>query len=124
MESLKQARLPSPHSYYSFNHDPSHPALLTLPFSPCPSHLALLTLPFSPCAGKAFAMNLFDGARGLVAKPIQGAEKGFGGFIEGVGKGLLGAVAAPVTGTLVAFSKVKEPSSREKLAEEKSKRVL
>lgn len=58
--------------------------------------------------GKAFAKNLFEGAKGIVAKPLKGAEKGFGGFLEGVGKGLLGAVAAPVTGTLAAFAKVAE----------------
>ena len=45
---------------------------------------------------------------GIVAKPVQGAEKGgLGGFFGGVARGLVGAVVAPVTGTLSAFSKVR-----------------
>ena len=48
-----------------------------------------------------------QGAVGIVAKPVQGAEKGgLSGFFGGVARGLVGAVAAPVTGTLSAFSKV------------------
>ena len=48
-----------------------------------------------------------QGAAGIVAKPVQGAEKGgISGFFGGMARGLAGAVAAPVTGTLSAFSKV------------------
>ena len=48
-----------------------------------------------------------QGAVGIVAKPVQGAERsGIAGFFGGVARGLAGAVAAPVTGTLSAFSKV------------------
>ena len=47
--------------------------------------------------------------KGLVTRPLDGAhEEGVSGFLKGVGQGLMGAVAAPVVGTLGAISKVTE----------------
>jgi vacuolar protein sorting-associated protein 13A/C len=49
-------------------------------------------------------MGFFDGATGVVTKPVEGAkEEGVGGFFKGVGKGLVGVVARP-TGGIVDFA--------------------
>jgi vacuolar protein sorting-associated protein 13A/C len=47
----------------------------------------------------AVASGLIEGAQGLFYKPIHGAmDQGAKGFIKGVGHGLLGAVAKPLSG--------------------------
>lgn len=53
-----------------------------------------------PCA--------LQGAVGMVSQPVQGAEReGLKGFFGGMARGVVGALTAPVTGTLSAFSKVR-----------------
>eukprot|EP01125_Pyxidicula_operculata_P000544 TRINITY_DN10550_c0_g1_i1.p1 TRINITY_DN10550_c0_g1~~TRINITY_DN10550_c0_g1_i1.p1 ORF type:complete len:1160 (-),score=231.69 TRINITY_DN10550_c0_g1_i1:11-3280(-) len=48
-----------------------------------------------------FSTSIFDGVTGIVTQPIRGAKKeGAIGAIKGVGKGLIGVVAKPVTGTI------------------------
>jgi len=43
--------------------------------------------------------GLIDGASGVVRAPIRGAKRdGIGGFLRGVGEGLVGAVVRPTTG--------------------------
>src|SRR5690348_12797227 len=38
---------------------------------------------------------------GVVSKPLEGAKKGgIGGFLKGTGKGLVGAIARPVSGVV------------------------
>lgn len=50
-----------------------------------------------------------QGLSGLVSRPYKGAKKdGVQGFFSGFGKGLVGAVAAPVVGALGAVSLVSE----------------
>jgi len=45
--------------------------------------------------------DLAEGVAGLLLKPLQGAEAGgVGGFLKGVGSGLLGAVTAPLSAVL------------------------
>lgn len=52
---------------------------------------------------KGFGSELFSGVSGIVTKPAQGAKQGgFKGLVKGFGKGIVGAVATPVTGTLRA----------------------
>lgn len=47
------------------------------------------------------------GLKGLVSNPIKHAKKGgIGGFFKGVGKGLLGAAATPITATLKVTTQV------------------
>lgn len=45
----------------------------------------------------------------MVTKPVEGAKKGgFLGFLKGTGKGIVGLVVKPVSGSLDAVSKVSE----------------
>ena len=47
----------------------------------------------------------------MVSQPVQGAEReGLKGFFGGMARGVVGALTAPVTGTLSAFSKVRGSS--------------
>ena len=56
--------------------------------------------------GEALAKGLFRGVTGLLTKPVEGArEYGVEGFVSGVGKGLIGAAAQPVSGVLDLVSK-------------------
>ena len=49
------------------------------------------------------------GVSGIFSKPIQGAKRsGLRGFTAGIGKGLLGAVATPITGVLRAGESVSQ----------------
>lgn len=49
------------------------------------------------------------GVSGIFSKPIQGAKQsGLRGFTAGIGKGLLGAVATPITGVLRAGESVSQ----------------
>ena len=44
---------------------------------------------------------MFSGVTGIVTKPIEGAKKdGAAGFFKGIGKGLIGVVARPVSGVI------------------------
>ncbi|TBU06992.1 vacuolar protein sorting-associated protein 13 [Hamiltosporidium tvaerminnensis] len=45
-----------------------------------------------------FVESCVSGVRGIVEKPMEGFKKGFRGFLVGVGKGIVGAVAKPVAG--------------------------
>lgn len=46
-----------------------------------------------------FGHTMKDGIKGVVLKPVRGAKKnGAAGFVTGVGKGMVGLVAAPVSG--------------------------
>ena len=62
--------------------------------------------------GKGFAgfgRGLWDGATGIITKPIQGAkEEGITGFGKGIGKGILGTVVKPVSGVVDLVSKTTE----------------
>lgn len=50
-----------------------------------------------------FGSELFGGVTGLLTKPIEKTKKeGAKGFFKGLGSGLLGAISAPVTATLIA----------------------
>jgi len=51
--------------------------------------------------GSALGRGIFGGVTGLVTAPIKGAQEGgAGGFIRGLGKGLVGAVVKPTAGVL------------------------
>ncbi|KAK9834254.1 hypothetical protein WJX81_000411 [Elliptochloris bilobata] len=51
--------------------------------------------------GEALAQGFLRGVTGLVQRPLQGAaQAGVGGFVKGVGKGLLGVAAQPMSGAL------------------------
>lgn len=50
-----------------------------------------------------FGHTVKDGITGVVMKPIRGAQRdGAFGFVKGVGKGVVGLVAAPVSGETAA----------------------
>ena len=51
--------------------------------------------------GGALAKGLFRGFTGILTKPLKGAKAfGMEGFVQGVGKGIIGAAAQPVSGVL------------------------
>ncbi|KAG0489289.1 hypothetical protein HPP92_008100 [Vanilla planifolia] len=59
--------------------------------------------------GGALAKGLFRGVTGIVTKPLEGAKSsGVEGFMQGVGKGIIGAAAQPVSGVLDLLSKTTE----------------
>ncbi|KAK8661863.1 hypothetical protein V6N13_091452 [Hibiscus sabdariffa] len=59
--------------------------------------------------GGALAKGLFRGVTGILTKPIEGAKSsGVEGFVQGVGKGIIGAAAQPVSGVLDLLSKTTE----------------
>ncbi|XP_042516642.1 uncharacterized protein LOC122090931 isoform X2 [Macadamia integrifolia] len=59
--------------------------------------------------GGALAKGLFRGVTGILTKPLEGAKSsGVEGFVQGVGKGILGAAAQPVSGVLDLLSKTTE----------------
>jgi hypothetical protein len=59
--------------------------------------------------GQVLFRSIKTGVTGLVEHPREGASReGIAGFLKGVGKGALGLMAAPVVGTLGAFSRVTE----------------
>ena len=56
-----------------------------------------------------FAKSFVSGFTGIIEQPIKGAEKeGFGGFMKGLGKGIVGAVTKPVVGVFDLASSVTE----------------
>lgn len=59
--------------------------------------------------GGAVAKGLFRGVTGMLTKPLEGAKSaGVEGFVQGVGKGIIGAAAQPVSGVLDLLSKTTE----------------
>jgi vacuolar protein sorting-associated protein 13A/C len=59
--------------------------------------------------GNAFASSLASGIGGLARHPLEGAEReGVGGFVKGVGKGLLGMATKPAIGAFDLASSVAE----------------
>lgn len=59
--------------------------------------------------GGALAKGLFRGVTGILTKPLEGAKSsGVEGFVQGVGKGIIGAAAQPVSGVLDLLSKTTE----------------
>ncbi|KAJ7980442.1 calcium-dependent lipid-binding family protein [Quillaja saponaria] len=59
--------------------------------------------------GGALAKGLFRGVTGILTKPLEGAKaSGVEGFVQGVGKGIIGAASQPVSGVLDLLSKTTE----------------
>ncbi|KAJ7520829.1 hypothetical protein O6H91_19G024200 [Diphasiastrum complanatum] len=59
--------------------------------------------------GEALAKSLFRGVTGILTKPLEGARSsGVEGFIQGVGKGVIGAAVQPMSGILDLLSKTTE----------------
>ncbi|KAL4447306.1 hypothetical protein ABPG77_007339, partial [Micractinium sp. CCAP 211/92] len=57
----------------------------------------------------AIGTSMLRGFKGIFERPLEGAQQaGMQGAIKGVGKGLLGVVANPVSGVLQAFSTTAE----------------
>ncbi|KAK9864527.1 hypothetical protein WJX84_002714 [Apatococcus fuscideae] len=55
--------------------------------------------------GGAFGRSLLSGFTGLVNKPLAGARRdGVQGFVQGVGRGIIGAAAQPVSGAFEFMS--------------------
>ncbi|KAK9819963.1 hypothetical protein WJX72_004515 [[Myrmecia] bisecta] len=51
--------------------------------------------------GEALGLGFYRGFTGLLSKPVEGAKQtGIQGFFKGVGKGIVGAAAQPLSGTL------------------------
>ncbi|XP_078433928.1 calcium-dependent lipid-binding family protein isoform X2 [Wolffia australiana] len=66
--------------------------------------------------GGALAMGLFRGVTGILTKPLEGAKSsGVEGFVQGVGKGIIGAAAQPVSGVLDLLSKTTEGANAVKM---------
>ena len=66
--------------------------------------------------GNAFANTMASGIGGLARQPLEGAEKeGFGGFVKGVGKGVLGfgtkTLLAPIDLTSSVFEGVRNTTT-------------
>jgi vacuolar protein sorting-associated protein 13A/C len=58
---------------------------------------------------KALGGGVVSGIAGVVTQPLKGArEEGVGGFFKGVGKGLVGIAAKPLSGVLSLASKTSE----------------
>ncbi|MED6210795.1 hypothetical protein PIB30_067487 [Stylosanthes scabra] len=56
--------------------------------------------------GGALAKGLFRGVTGILIRPLQGAKSSsVEDFVQGVGKGIIGATAQPVSGVLDLLSK-------------------
>jgi vacuolar protein sorting-associated protein 13A/C len=57
----------------------------------------------------SFFTSIASGFEGLALKPLEGAEQGgAGGFLKGVGKGLVGAITKPAVGVFDLASNVTE----------------
>ncbi|XP_040944166.1 uncharacterized protein [Gossypium hirsutum] len=66
--------------------------------------------------GGALAKGLFRGVTGILTKPLEGAKSsGVEGFVQGVGKGIIGAAAQPVSGVLDLLSKTTEGANAMRL---------
>ncbi|GJP54206.1 hypothetical protein CLOM_g13301 [Closterium sp. NIES-68] len=65
--------------------------------------------------GEALAKGLFRGVTGILTKPMEGArDGGVEGFVAGVGRGLIGAAAQPVSGMLDLVSKATDGVNAER----------
>eukprot|EP00924_Labyrinthula_sp_SR-Ha-C_P011693 snap_masked-scaffold_17-processed-gene-5.35-mRNA-1 protein AED:1.00 eAED:1.00 QI:0/0/0/0/1/1/2/0/2159 len=59
--------------------------------------------------GEELVSSVASGVKGIFTSPIEGAKKkGFGGFVKGLGKGVIGAVAKPADGVLNLVAKTTE----------------
>ncbi|KAH7682946.1 Vacuolar protein sorting-associated protein 13 [Dioscorea alata] len=66
--------------------------------------------------GGALAKGFFRGVTGILTKPLEGAKSsGVEGFVQGVGKGIIGAAAQPVSGVLDLLSKTTEGANAVKM---------
>jgi hypothetical protein len=60
-------------------------------------------------AGSKLGKGIFDGVSGVIAKPLEGAQKGgIGGFFKGIAQGTVGLAVKPVTGLVDAATSVAE----------------
>jgi vacuolar protein sorting-associated protein 13A/C len=58
---------------------------------------------------KALGVGFREGATGVLSKPLQGAmDDGARGFVKGLGRGLLGVAAKPISGVASLVSKTAE----------------
>ena len=56
-------------------------------------------------AGEAFALSVRSGVVGLACQPVDGGRSdGVGGVFKGVGRGVLGIVMKPISGTFDMLS--------------------
>lgn len=63
--------------------------------------------------GAEFGRSVVSGLAGLVRRPVEGARSGgVGGFLKGVGRGVVGAVSKPVGGALGVVSATFEGMAR------------
>ncbi|KAL2613699.1 hypothetical protein R1flu_025391 [Riccia fluitans] len=59
--------------------------------------------------GEALAKGFFRGVTGILTKPLEGARSsGVEGFVQGVGKGVIGAAIQPMSGMLDFLSRTTE----------------
>ncbi|KAL3679175.1 hypothetical protein R1sor_022131 [Riccia sorocarpa] len=59
--------------------------------------------------GEALAKGFFRGVTGILTKPLEGAKaSGVEGFVQGVGKGVIGAAIQPMSGMLDFLSRTTE----------------
>lgn len=59
--------------------------------------------------GEALAKGFFRGVTGILTKPLEGARSsGMEGFVQGMGKGVIGAAIQPVSGVLDFLSRTTE----------------
>ncbi|KAK6913633.1 hypothetical protein RJ641_020954 [Dillenia turbinata] len=66
--------------------------------------------------GGALAAGFFRRVTGILTKPLEGAKSsGVEGFVQGVGKGIIGVAAQPVSGVLDLLSKTTEGANAMRL---------
>jgi len=84
--------------------------LLLPTFNPIFSHLTYFFLQIHLLqgivdSGKHLSSGILEGVAGVFVSPYEGAKKtGVSGFFKGVGRGVVGLVAKPLTGALDAVS--------------------
>ncbi len=62
--------------------------------------------------GEVFYRSMKSGVKNIYEMPQQGASRdGFTGFLKGMGKGVVGALAAPLIGTLGGISRVTDTTA-------------
>ena len=62
--------------------------------------------------GEVFYRSMKSGVKNIYDLPQQGASReGFAGFLKGMGKGVVGALAAPLIGTLGGISRVTDTTA-------------
>ncbi|TFJ87665.1 hypothetical protein NSK_001015 [Nannochloropsis salina CCMP1776] len=76
--------------------------------TPPPQHLGEGILK----GGEVFYKSVKSGVKNIYDLPQQGASReGFSGFLKGMGKGVVGALAAPLIGTLGGISRVTDTTA-------------